>query len=199
MVPHCHQPTPRLKPLATGVLLAVAGLPGLAAAQNAGSSELFGSGNGKPLPRCSELRKRPPPHNTGLCAGAAEPVPPGHKAFGMIGLTGSSPPPDLFANDAGVPAATLDRQALKEEVRAHMPEILACYEAARQRQPSLGGTVSVRFTVAPDGTVSGARADDALGAPTMARCLEKAVSSWTLALRPASPVTITFPFTFKAE
>ncbi|MBX7096100.1 MAG: AgmX/PglI C-terminal domain-containing protein [Myxococcaceae bacterium] len=197
MAPRFHEPAPRLKPLAAGVLLAVA--PWSAHAQDAGTVTLFGGGNGKPLPKCSELRKRPPPHNTGLCAGPAEPVPPGHKAFGMIGLTGSSPPVDLFGSEPAAPAPSLDRQALKDEVRARVPQIVACYRTALKTQPTLQGTVSVRFTIGTDGAVSGASAGDALGAPSLGACIEKAVSSWTLALHPGAPATITYPFTLKPD
>ncbi len=98
----------------------------------------------------------------------------------------------------------IDKEIIRKVVRAHIDQARHCYEKSLQRNPGLGGKVSMKWTIGVDGTVlhaqhvrSGSKdAMDDVGA-----CLAKAVRTWrfpTFAKAPAGGVVVQYPFVFKA-
>lgn len=59
------------------------------------------------------------------------------------------PPPAAYGS--------LDKTVIDAEIKEHMGEIRACYQNGLPGNPTLAGKVTVRFVIAPDGSVSLAR------------------------------------------
>lgn len=90
----------------------------------------------------------------------------------------------------------LDPDIIRRIVRAHQQELLDCYSAGFCEDPELEGRVIVEFTITGDGAVGPAAlqsttlADDAV-----ARCMLKAVRSWTFPRpRGGGTVNVIAPF-----
>jgi len=85
------------------------------------------------------------------------------------------------------------------EVRAvvleHMAQVHRCFESARERDPTLEGDVNVRFTLAADGSVSDANADDAR--PAMrhaASCVLARARTWRFPPPRDGQTVFVYPF-----
>jgi hypothetical protein len=50
----------------------------------------------------------------------------------------------------------LDRSLIDEVIKRHMNQIKYCYQRELTKNPSLGGKIVIKFTIAKDGTVSAA-------------------------------------------
>jgi hypothetical protein len=48
----------------------------------------------------------------------------------------------------------LDRSLIDKVIKAKMAQIRYCYQRELQKDPSLGGKISIKFTIAKDGSVS---------------------------------------------
>lgn len=93
----------------------------------------------------------------------------------------------------------LSKDEIKTVVKAHNPEIGACYQKLLDRsagkQPLPQGTATLQFTVDPEGKVSAATiAPGGLDDPTLASCIVERVLAWTFPRpRGDGPVKVTFP------
>lgn len=87
--------------------------------------------------------------------------------------------------------------AIRETVRAHTPEVRMCYESALADAPDLEGKVEVRFTINPDGTVSGSEvAASSLQSAVAERCVLSAVDGWRFPTQADGPTVVRYPFRF---
>ncbi len=92
----------------------------------------------------------------------------------------------------------LDRAQVDAVVKQHLSQLRYCYQRQLQRDPSLGGKVSIRFTIAGDGTVSSAR----VGASQLGdAAVEDCLVGRFLRMRFPEPrgggvVLVTYPFVF---
>lgn len=68
----------------------------------------------------------------------------GAKGEGGLGSVGGDP----------IVLGALDRSLIDEVVKRHMNQIRYCYQRELTKNPSLGGKIVVKFTIAKDGTVS---------------------------------------------
>ncbi|MEZ4454480.1 MAG: AgmX/PglI C-terminal domain-containing protein [Nannocystaceae bacterium] len=94
-------------------------------------------------------------------------------------------------------AHTLDREPLREVVRAHQHELRACYEAGLRHHPDLRGVVEVRWTILPDTSVtdvvlSGTSLRDAC----VVTCVLREVATWTFPRYGGREFRISYPFRF---
>lgn len=128
---------------------------------------------------------------------APEPAPAAHEET-------VAPPPLVVepVNDGLTiaPPNALEPTLVRSILAAHAEPIEACHEAAS----SLGGTLTLRLSVAVDGTVTSVErvaADfgEAQGFAILPleSCVHAEVLTWTFAA-PSEPATITYPFTFIA-
>jgi TonB family protein len=91
---------------------------------------------------------------------------------------------------------SLAKDALRGVVAARSPELRTCYDAAVQEGLSHGGRVTLRFVIAPDGSVPRvAVVDDSVGSPRAACCVVEKLRGWQFP-RPerAGALHVTYPF-----
>jgi hypothetical protein len=99
--------------------------------------------------------------------------------------------------DSGPP---LTRDEIRLVVRAKLPQVRACFDAGLARAPGIGGRVSLRFTIGPDGRAGSITVEeDELGDPLVGQCLCAELSSWQFPRpRDGVPITIAYPFVFSS-
>lgn len=102
-----------------------------------------------------------------------------------------APAPPLVPDDPDARlAATLGQLAAGEAVRA-------CYERELALDPVLVGRLTMRFTVAADGSTRDIAAEeDTLGSPIVVRCLTAEIARWAVLPPPAEPTFFALPFVF---
>lgn len=91
---------------------------------------------------------------------------------------------------------SLDKDIIRRIVRAHINEVRACYNDGLEKNPKLGGRVSVRFTIGDDGKVNNAKvAKTTLSDEAVGKCIAKAVDRWKFP-KPigGGSVAVTYPF-----
>ncbi len=89
----------------------------------------------------------------------------------------------------------MDKDIVRRIVRAHINEVRYCYNQGLARDPSLGGRVSIQFTIGPTGKVPVAVvAETTLRDKDFANCIAKAVKRWKFPKPSASTVQVTSPF-----
>jgi len=88
----------------------------------------------------------------------------------------------------------VSQESVQRIARAHLNEILHCYQQALQKQPNLQGQLVIKLTLAANGLVSQVSilADPSSG-KTMSACLTPKLKQWRLGgIRSAGEATITF-------
>ena len=131
-----------------------------------------------------------PPADAPASPSHASPVPPPPLALTCPGAAPHT------AADASDTAGRIDPNPIREVVAANQRDVAACYERYALPDPP-SGRVSVRWVVAPNGTVSRAEvAQDTLGSTPIARCLLREVCTWRFPAPVRGSVTITYPFLF---
>jgi hypothetical protein len=104
------------------------------------------------------------------------------------------------------PRGTLDREYIREAVRAVTPLLAECYELARAEDPTLEGRLIVEFTIGGDPEVGGVveqsavAEDSALRHPIMDECVRETM--YTIELPPPEEggrVDVRYPFVFSPD
>jgi serine/threonine-protein kinase len=91
---------------------------------------------------------------------------------------------------------TIDINATRAAMRAHLPAVQRCFERAKMDDLSLNGSVTFRITVAADGGVASAQvASSTLGSPAAERCIQQEIASWHLP-KPSGGVAASFAYPF---
>lgn len=84
-------------------------------------------------------------------------------------------------------------------VRVNFERFHSCFDAGRQRDPSLAGAVAVRFRISRSGDVEGAHADDTtLSDPQTVSCIVGVFSSLHFPSPDAGIVDVVYPLQFAA-
>ena len=93
-------------------------------------------------------------------------------------------------------AARADADGVRFVVRAHLPQVQACYARAF-KESSPGGRVDVGFVINASGKPTKIRTEsNTTSAPALARCLEQRIGEWEFP-RPASgEFELIYPFVF---
>ncbi|HVV87834.1 MAG TPA: VIT domain-containing protein [Kofleriaceae bacterium] len=112
----------------------------------------------------------------------------------MRGRTASVPSVRIGA--APVVAGDLDRDLLRRNVRRYLPRMRACYERELASDAALGGALTIRFAILPDGHVSGALASG------VSHAVDACVTGVVETMRfPAVPgggaVNVSYPVSFR--
>ncbi len=94
----------------------------------------------------------------------------------------------------------LDREIIAQYIRAHLGEILYCYERQLSASPDLYGKVGIKFTIAGTGTVEAQRiGDTTLKNSTVEGCILQRVARWKFPTpEGGTKVLVTYPFLFKS-
>ena len=91
----------------------------------------------------------------------------------------------------------LDKAIIRRYVKRNIQKIRYCYEKELLNDPKLAGTITAKFTIEADGTVTAASASG-MGNTTVEDCIAKTMSS-ILFPRPrdGNGLTVSYPFTFR--
>jgi hypothetical protein len=110
----------------------------------------------------------------------------------------------LGSADAGASLGTpttsgrLAKEVIRRVVRRNMGQVKYCYESGLTKNPSLAGTVKVRFTIGTDGTVSSTRdAGSSLPDADVKACVLRAFSRMTFPQPQGGVVEVTYPVVLK--
>ena len=103
--------------------------------------------------------------------------------------------PRVVLGDAAA-TGELDKNIIRRFVRRNLARIQACYEKQLLAQPTLEGTVTLKFRIAADGKVASAEAS---GLDTkVASCVADVIESLAFpAPKGGGAVDVTYPFTFR--
>ena len=130
-----------------------------------------------------------------LCAAAG---------FTDVTLTSALPEGTMYGGTVSKTARTQSPQmkaSVHTTIRAHVGDIRTCYQTGLKRNPALEGRVLVLFRIDPMGDVVHAQAQSStLGDQGVESCILAAVRRWKFDKPEGDvPVTITYPFVFRAE
>jgi hypothetical protein len=91
---------------------------------------------------------------------------------------------------------SLPSEDIRAVAAAHNMELRNCYDGAVRDGLSHGGSVTLRFVIAPTGEVSRATVlEDSIGSPTAACCFVEKVHGWRFPQpQRGGPVFVTYPF-----
>ena len=151
------------------------------------------------------------PHNeapaTPVATAGPAPTPPPEGAPEKEYVSGDVTVTELAGakNDATKPSpaaaakasSALAPDTIRRVVRNANAKFLACYQAALQKNPTLAGRVTVKFTIDKNGapkavTVAGGDLTD----KSVGQCLTKAVASLTFPQPDRGEVLVSYPFAF---
>ncbi|MBM4393477.1 MAG: AgmX/PglI C-terminal domain-containing protein [Deltaproteobacteria bacterium] len=95
----------------------------------------------------------------------------------------------------------IDKADVDNVVKHHLTYLRYCYSRELQKQPQLGGKVSIRFVIAGDGSVSAATVSrSTLGHPPTESCMtNKFLQMQFPALKGGGIAIITYPFVFASS
>ncbi len=95
----------------------------------------------------------------------------------------------------------LDKGVIDAEIKAHLEQIRACYQAALSASPSLAGKLVVKFVITKDGAVSSATTKSStLGSPEVEGCVNEAFLGFHFPEpRGGGIVIVSYPFLFQPE
>ncbi len=90
----------------------------------------------------------------------------------------------------------MDRDAIRDVVRAHIAEIRQCYNQGLAEDPKLAGRLAVHFEIGRTGRVTSAQLQSSdLGHAGVESCVVGAVKDWKFPRpRGGGKVSVTYPF-----
>ena len=92
---------------------------------------------------------------------------------------------------------TLSADAVRRTVGRAIGGIKGCYERALRRNPTLGGRVSIRFTIGGGGRVVSASASNNTISPEVGNCIVARIRSLRFPPPEGGNVTFSYPFFFQ--
>lgn len=101
-----------------------------------------------------------------------------------------------------VPTTTgsLSAAAIRSVVRAHMPKVRRCYQAALVTDPTLAGDLKVRFTIDPTGTPDAVRiTDGTITDKALRSCVVGVFSAMSFPPPTGGSVTVSYPVVLSAS
>jgi len=95
----------------------------------------------------------------------------------------------------------LDKEQIRDVIRKHRSEARYCYEKQLAKNPSLAGTIKVKFVISQSGSVvSASTSSDSMGNEEVTRCLVDSVKRWTFPEpRGGGIVVVNYPFAFTTK
>jgi TonB family protein len=111
----------------------------------------------------------------------------------------TKPPAEPGNSDGASAKPAIDLVAIRAAARSQLRPVVQCYERGKMEDSNLRGNVTVRITIAADGSVASAQvASSTLGAPEVEACITHEVGHWQLP-GPAGgiPVSLSYPIVFE--
>jgi hypothetical protein len=117
---------------------------------------------------------------------------PGHKGGSTTEVTSDDPPSFGTA---------MDRELVRRVIHEHRAQLRFCYESELSSRPGMTGRISVKFTIAADGSVQRADVDSStLDDRTVERCITSRVAGWLFPKpKGGGIVVVSYPFILKAS
>ncbi len=89
----------------------------------------------------------------------------------------------------------LDKDLIRRVVRAHIPEIRACYNQALARDPNAAGNIVIDFTIGEQGRVtSTAVGSSDFEDAAVPQCMRTAIGGWLFPKPEGGAVDVSYPF-----
>ncbi|MBX3022556.1 MAG: AgmX/PglI C-terminal domain-containing protein [Bdellovibrionales bacterium] len=95
----------------------------------------------------------------------------------------------------------MDKTAIRETVRSHAKEILACYDAQLESKPELEGRLIMQWDIGEKGKTANVRVVQPFE-PAVDDCVALKIESWTFPTEPSEKGKvgrIVFPFVFSSK
>ncbi len=103
----------------------------------------------------------------------------GKAGYGKIAIVGGTSAVSLPMDDEATVEGGLDRDQIIAVINKNRGQIVYCYEKGLQRQPDIGGRVSVSFVIGPNGRVSTAKvAQTSLASRMVENCIVSKLRTW---------------------
>jgi outer membrane biosynthesis protein TonB len=121
---------------------------------------------------------------------------PRNEGYGRgAGELGGHTTPQVVAGKPTILGA-LSKEIIRRIIRRHRNEVRYCYERALNRVPGLAGKLVVKMVIGADGAVVSARTTSStMGAPIVARCIERKIENWRFpAPKGGGMVVVNYPF-----
>jgi TonB family protein len=112
-----------------------------------------------------------------------------------------SAPPGATPPDTSERRGSLSASVIRDVIRSKRVDVQACYAAALTRRRDLRGTVTLRFLIQPDGTVSTATVvGDTVDDAGLNACVTASVVTWRFPPPDGGGmVSVTYPFTLESH
>jgi hypothetical protein len=123
---------------------------------------------------------------------------PGPHAGPGVGDIGQKREPRITTDEPPLYLGPIDKSLVDQEVKRHLQRIRYCYQRQLVRDPTLGGKVVVKFSIAGDGTVSSATTKSTtLGSPAAESCVNNVFLTMSFPpLKGGGVAIVTYPFLF---
>ncbi len=96
---------------------------------------------------------------------------------------------------AGEGPGILDKDAIRQVVRANIGAIRECYNAALVRDAEAQGRVVIDFTIGEDGAVTGAKvAESSMADVEAPACMRDTIAGWAFPQPTGGAVQVSYPF-----
>ena len=100
-----------------------------------------------------------------------------------------------LASSASAGEGTLDKDAIRDVVRAHIGEIRGCYNQGLERDPALAGRLVVGFEITGTGAVGRSEiSESTLADAAVGTCVAQAVKTWQFPAPKGGSVAVEYPF-----
>ncbi|MCC6276355.1 MAG: FHA domain-containing protein [Oligoflexia bacterium] len=96
---------------------------------------------------------------------------------------------------------TIDKEAIRRVVQSNLGQIRSCYEKGLNKNPSLYGKVTIKWSIGPGGNVISAGVGaTTMNAPEVENCLVARLRTWKFPEPPPGTVAdVAYPFVFQAQ
>jgi hypothetical protein len=113
------------------------------------------------------------------------------------GPTGTKLPGNIDKGGRVIRVGGMDAALIDEVVKQHLNQFRYCYQRQLQRNPSLGGKVTLKWIIASDGSVSSASVKrDTMGNAAVSSCMTKVARRMVFPHPKGGIVIVSYPFLF---
>ncbi len=129
--------------------------------------------------------------------------PGGRGGYGLVGIPGhkGGSDTDITSNDPPGIGSAMDRELVRRVIHEHRAQLRFCYESELSSHPGMTGRISVKFTIAADGSVQRASVDSStLNDRSVESCITTRVAEWLFPKpKGGGIVVVNYPFILKAS
>lgn len=113
------------------------------------------------------------------------------------GPSGPKETGSIATGDDVIRIGGMDRALIDQVVKQHLQQFRYCYQRELQKDPSLGGKITVKWIISSDGSVSSASVKhDGIGNAAVSRCMTNVTRRMTFPQPKGGIVIVSYPFLF---